>query len=43
MLPYILNGTSDYLYHFQRTTTRYRQIFEKEGYYYLAYKIDGNG
>ena len=29
MLPHILNGTSKYLYHFQRVTTRYHQIFKK--------------
>ena len=35
MVPHILNGTTKFLYHFQRVTTRYHQIFKKEVYYYL--------
>ena len=40
ILQHILNGASDYLYHFQRVTTRYLQIFKKQVYYYLFYKTD---
>ena len=33
---------SKYLYHFQRVTTPYHQVFKKDIYYYPFYKIHGS-
>ena len=39
MLLYILNGTSGYLYHFERVTMCYHQIFNKEVYITFFIKL----